>query len=60
MRRVSRQFLLGIAVAVVFAFIWQKVRIFISISLSPWAALAIFGVLVVGLFLMLDHFINGS
>ena len=60
MKRVSRQFLLGIAVAIVFALVWQKVSIWIRIDLSAWQALAFFGVMVLGLFLLLDHFFNGK
>lgn len=58
MKKVSRQFLLGVAVAIVFAAVWQKISIWIRIDLSAWGALAFFGVMVLVLFLMLDHLFN--
>ena len=58
MKRISRQLLLGIAVVVVFALIWQKITIFIRINLSAWSGLAIFGMMVLGVFLALDHLFN--
>lgn len=58
MKRVSRQFLLGVAVAIVFAIIWEKVLVLVHINVSAWQALAFFGVIVLVLFLMLDHLFN--
>ena len=58
MKRVSRQFLLGVSVAIIFALVWQKLNISVFIRLSGWSALAVFGVLVLVLFLALDHLFN--
>ena len=60
MSRLSRKFILGISILVVFALVWQKLQIWVRIDLSLWQALLMFAVIVVGLFLFLDHFINGS
>ncbi len=58
MNRFSRKVLLGIAIAIVFALIWQKLNIMIFIPLSGWSALAIFAIFVLILFLILDHLFN--
>lgn len=60
MQRLSRQLLLLIAIAVVFAVVWSRVQIWIRINLSLWQALLLFGVGVVVVFLLLDHLFNRS
>lgn len=58
MRRVSRGLLLGIAFAVIFMLVWDKVRILININLSLTGALLLFGGAVMILYLVLDHLFN--
>ncbi|MGB1251700.1 MAG: hypothetical protein ACPG8W_13870 [Candidatus Promineifilaceae bacterium] len=58
MKRTSRGLLFGIAFLIIFVLVWEKVRIFINISLSLGQALLLFGGAVLALYLVLDHLIN--
>ena len=58
MKRASRGLLFGIAFLIVFLLVWEKVRIWINISLSLGQALLLFGGAVLILYLILDHLIN--
>jgi ABC-type uncharacterized transport system permease subunit len=58
MRRVSRILLLTVAAIVIFGLVWSKLGITIRVNVSLWQALLLFGVAVLVLFLILDHFIN--
>ncbi len=58
MKRISRSLLLTIAFVIVFALVWSKVRIWISISVTLFQAMFIFGAAVFILFLLMDHFVN--
>ena len=58
MKRASRGLLFGIAFLIIFLLVWEKVRIWINISLSLSQALLVFGGAVLVLYLVLDHLIN--
>jgi len=58
MKRTSRGLLFGIAFLIIFLLVWEKVRIWINISLSLGQALLLFGGAVFVLYLVLDHLIN--
>lgn len=60
MKRVSRQVLFAIALLAVFMLVWPKVNIWVRIDVSLWQALFLFAVVVIGIFLVLDHLINRS
>jgi hypothetical protein len=60
MRRVSRTLIVVIAAVLIFALVWPKVRIVFLINLSLWQAMLIFGLAVLVVFLVLDHFLNRS
>ena len=57
-RNVSRSLIFALVLGAVFWAVWQKVRIWISISLTPLQAIIFFSVVVIGLFLAVDHLIN--
>lgn len=59
MNRVSRKLLLGVAIFIIAAMIWSKLRIGIFVSLTLWQALGLFAVVAFLLFLALDHLLNG-
>jgi len=50
--------LIGIAVLVAFWLIWSRLRIHVWIHLSGWQLLALFAVLALAIFLVLDHLVN--
>ncbi len=60
MKRISRSILFTIAFVIVFSLVWSKVRIFISINMTLVQAVFVFGLAVLILFLLMDHFINGD
>ncbi len=60
MRRVSRTIIAVVAAVLVFALVWPKVHVVFRINLSLWQAMLIFGLAVLVIFLILDHFINRS
>ena len=57
-RPISRSILLAIALFVVLYLIYQRLRIVIFVNVSPIQALLGIGVIVLLLFLVLDHLIN--
>lgn len=50
--------LIGIAIVIAFWLIWSRLRIHLFVRLSGLQLLVLFGVLAVGIFLVLDHLIN--
>lgn len=54
----SRRLLLLIALLLVFGLVWSRVRILLTVSLSLWQALLLFGIGVLVVFLILDHLLN--
>ena len=56
----QRKHIFLIVVIVLFALIWQKLRVVILIPLSPWQAILLFAVLSVVIFLVVDHYLNRS
>lgn len=58
MKRISRTVLLTFAFVIIFALVWSRVRIWISINVGLFQALFIFGIAVFVLFLLLDHLVN--
>lgn len=58
MARMSRQLLLLIAILLVGWLVWSRVRILLTVSLTLWQGLLLFGVAVLVIFLLLDHLIN--
>ena len=58
MKKMSRGAILAIAAMIVLYFVYQRLRIVFFVNLSLWQALLLFGIVVFGLFLLLDHLIN--
>jgi len=51
---------IGIAIVIAFWLIWSRLRIHVWVHLSGWQLLALFAVLALGIFLVLDHVANRS
>ncbi len=60
MAKVPRKYIFLVVVIVLFALVWSKLRIVLFIPLSFGAAVLIFTVIAVLLFLLIDHWINRS
>ncbi len=58
MKERSRRILFAIAVLIVFWLIWSRLRIHVFVRLSGWGAVFWLIVLVLAVFLVLDHLIN--
>lgn len=58
MQRISRSVLLGIVIIVVLAFFWRKIQIVFFVPMSLGQLILLIGVVILLLFLTLDHFIN--
>ena len=58
MKNYSQRFLIGIAVLVAFWLIWSRLRIHVWVNLSGWQLMVLFAVLVLGIFLVLEHLIS--
>jgi len=54
----SQGLLIGIAIVIAFWLIWSRLRIHLFVRLSGLQLLALFAVLAVGIFLVLDHLVN--
>ncbi len=50
--------LLGLAILLAFWLIWRQLRLVVWVRLSGWQLLGLFGVLALGIFLVLDHLVN--
>lgn len=57
-RNAPRSLIFALVLGAVFWAVWSKVRIWISISLTPLQAILFFSIVVVGLFLVIEHFVN--
>jgi hypothetical protein len=51
---------IGIAIVIAFWLIWSRLRIHVWVRLSGWQLLALFAVLALAIFLVLDHLLNRS
>ncbi len=58
MKKKSQQWLVGVAILIAFWLIWSRLRVHIWVRLSGTQSLIIFAVLVVGIFLVLEHIVN--
>jgi hypothetical protein len=58
MKSRSQNLLLGIAVIIAFWLIWSRLHIHVWVHLSGWGLVALFVVLALAIFLVLDHLIN--
>jgi hypothetical protein len=58
MKRRSQELLISIAVIIVFWLFWSRLRIHVWVRLSGWQLIILFGVLVLAVFLVLDHIVN--
>ena len=54
----QRKHIFLIVVIVLFALVWSRLRFVVFIPLSPLAAIVIFAVLAVVIFLAVDHYLN--
>lgn len=60
MPRIPRALIALLVVGLLLSIIWPKVRIHIFIPVSAGQAIIFFGIVVIVLFLLVDHFINRS
>ncbi len=58
MPRISRSILMAIALFIVLFLIYNRLRFVVFVNLSVWQALLGIGVIVLILYVALDHFIN--
>lgn len=58
MKSRGRGLLVGLAVVIAFWLVWSRLHIHLWINLSGWQALVMFAVLVLGIFLVLEHLVN--
>ena len=58
MKKKSQQWLVGVAILIAFWLIWSRLRVHIWVRLSGVQSLLVFAVLVVGIFLVLEHIVN--
>jgi hypothetical protein len=58
MKNKSQQWLVGVAILIAFWLIWSRLRVHIWVRLSGLQSLLVFAVLVLGIFLVLEHIVN--
>jgi len=58
MRGLRRFLVLGMALVIAFVLIWRKVHVVIFVRTTFWQLLVLYGVLVLGTFLILDFLLG--